>query len=215
MKRTFLTVTITAGILGLLRFTGCQASGVGDPCVPESEGADQSPNPNYFSATEPSVESKSFQCQTRVCLVNHFQGRVSCPYGQASTGVGPVGSENQPCANLAPTDPAYCGPCKIVGTTTDVPGPVPAECVDRTANQAVYCSCRCSDENGQTNNGENFCSCPDGFVCQNNLIDQVTTTDTGLAGGFCVKKGTEYVAGTSCVTAGTCTPGMNQPGCTQ
>ncbi len=215
MKRTVLTLTITAGILGFLRFTGCQASGVGDPCVPESEGADQSPNPNYFSAAEPSVESKSFQCQTRVCLVNHFQGRVSCPFGQLDGGVGPAGSDGQLCASLPITDPGYCGPCKITGTTTDVPGYVPPECTDRTANKAVYCSCRCSNAEGKTDDGNTYCSCPDGFMCANNLIDQVTSTDTGLAGGFCIKNDTAYVAGQSC-SQGTCTPGAaDQTGCVQ
>ena len=36
-----------------------------------------------FDEKEVNVESKSFQCRTRICLVNHFRGRVSCPYGQS------------------------------------------------------------------------------------------------------------------------------------
>ena len=58
---------------------GCQSGGIGDPCTPEDEYQ------KYFSGyavSEVNIESRSFQCETRLCLVNHFQGRVSCPYGQ-------------------------------------------------------------------------------------------------------------------------------------
>jgi hypothetical protein len=63
--------------------SGCEGAGVGDPCVPEDEYE------AFFSGyalTEVNIESRSFQCETRVCLVNHFQGRVSCPYGQSLAG---------------------------------------------------------------------------------------------------------------------------------
>ena len=58
---------------------GCPSSGVGDQCIPEDEYKE---NFAGFKVTEENVESRSFQCQTRICLVNHFQGRVSCPRGQ-------------------------------------------------------------------------------------------------------------------------------------
>src|SRR4051794_10342209 len=64
---------------------GCKASGVGDPCIPEKEF---DPTFNGFDPGEVNVESKSFQCLTRLCLVNHFQGRATCPYGQNKTGSG-------------------------------------------------------------------------------------------------------------------------------
>lgn len=57
----------------------CQSGGVGDPCVPEDE---QNPAFPGFDPAEENIESRSFQCETRICLVNHFQGRVSCPLGQ-------------------------------------------------------------------------------------------------------------------------------------
>lgn len=72
--------------LGVLSIVGigalplaCQSGGVGDPCIPEDEY-----NPQFagYKVTEENIESRSFQCQTRICLVNHFQGRVSCPLGQ-------------------------------------------------------------------------------------------------------------------------------------
>src|SRR6266568_1256432 len=80
---------------------GCTPGGVGDPCTPEDE---YQQNFNGFQATETNVESRSFQCETRLCLVNHFQGRVSCRLGQASqldvnTGMPlPAGMYNPKCS---------------------------------------------------------------------------------------------------------------------
>ena len=82
-----MTRSIVSGLLGLISVVAvgalpiaCQSGGVGDPCTPEDEY-----NPDFagFKVTEENIESRSFQCQTRICLVNHFQGRVSCPLGQA------------------------------------------------------------------------------------------------------------------------------------
>ena len=81
-----MTRSIVSTLLGLLSVAAigtlpaaCQSGGIGDPCTPEDEY-----NPQFagFKVTEENIESRSFQCQTRICLVNHFQGRVSCPLGQ-------------------------------------------------------------------------------------------------------------------------------------
>jgi hypothetical protein len=81
-----MTRSILSGLLGLLSIgaiaglpLACQSSGVGDPCIPEDEY-----NPDFagFKVSEENIESRSFQCSTRICLVNHFQGRVTCPLGQ-------------------------------------------------------------------------------------------------------------------------------------
>ena len=87
MTRSRLLFTVLLVGTGSVFFagTGCSASGVGDPCIPEQEYNEQFLG---FSQKEVNVESKSFQCQTRVCLVNHFRGRVSCPYGQTAAGGG-------------------------------------------------------------------------------------------------------------------------------
>ena len=79
MTRSILSVLAVALAVGLVSASGCSQTGVGDPCTPEQEFDTQF---NGFDEQEVNVESKSFQCQTRLCLVNHFQGRVSCPYGQ-------------------------------------------------------------------------------------------------------------------------------------
>ena len=81
-----MTRSILTGLLGLLSIAAvgalplaCQSGGIGDPCIPEDEY-----NADFggFKVTEENVESRSFQCSTRICLVNHFQGRVTCPFGQ-------------------------------------------------------------------------------------------------------------------------------------
>jgi len=73
-----LLALVSVGALGVAPIA-CQSGGVGDPCTPEDEYNTQFPG---FKLAEENIESRSFQCSTRICLVNHFQGRVSCPYGQ-------------------------------------------------------------------------------------------------------------------------------------
>jgi hypothetical protein len=76
-----LLALVSVGALGVLP-VACQSGGVGDPCTPEDEYSNQFPG---FKVSEENIESRSFQCSTRICLVNHFQGRVSCPQGQDGT----------------------------------------------------------------------------------------------------------------------------------
>jgi hypothetical protein len=74
-----LLALVCVGAVGVVP-VACQSGGVGDPCTPEAEYDTQF---SGFKAQEEFIESRSFQCSTRICLVNHFQGRVSCPRGQA------------------------------------------------------------------------------------------------------------------------------------
>jgi len=172
---------------------GCQSTGVGDPCTPEQE---YDKSFLGFSQTEVSVESKSFQCLTRLCLVNHFQGRVSCPYGQ--TVDGGANSPATPCVT-----PGINKGVDGIDSTGMFADPVkkafvPAQCSARTASLAVYCSCRCADVNGKTDDGANYCACPDGFTCTQ-LVSKVGAGDGGVAfggegltGAYCVKNGAQY-----------------------
>ncbi len=176
---------------------GCKATGVGDPCVPEQE---YDPTFSGFSELEVNVESKSFQCQTRLCLVNHFKGRVTCPYGQSSTGEAPTGAEK--CATPAgvPVD----GLDKD-GNAVDSKklATVEPQCTDRRADNAVYCSCRCANVDGKTDDGAKYCSCPDGFACEQ-LVTSIGATDTGLTGAYCIKSGTKFDRNNNC--AKSCDP---------
>jgi hypothetical protein len=187
---TVVTVAAVAGLGSPLFATGCKATGVGDPCTPEQE---YDPTFNGFSDQEVNVESKSFQCQTRLCLVNHFRGRVSCPYGQTVDGK-PDHNAKTSCTVPGAKDPitgrpgstgANCKPGSTDGAC------VLAQCTDRTADKAVYCSCRCANIDGKTDDGANYCTCPDGFACTQ-LVTSIGQGDTGLTGGYCIKQGTDY-----------------------
>ena len=151
-----------------------ERSGIGDPCVPEVE---KEPRFSNFRETEVTIENKSRSCASGVCLVNHFRGRVGCPYGQASSS----------------------GQCKtqdgrdVLG---DENGGIDAQCTNRRATDAVYCSCRCKNAQGRTDDGASYCPCGAGFACEN-LIDPVPGEEA-IAGGYCVKVGTKYDAKRGC-----------------
>jgi hypothetical protein len=211
MTRSFFSV-IAVGIVGFALspalMAGCKATGVGDPCTPEQE---YDPTFNGFDEAEVNVESKSFQCQTRLCLVNHFQGRVSCPYGQDAQGNPPKDPSGKLFNDSHGNPIAACG---VPGSTPDGTGKqsepisgnandpktlatVKPECTDRTADKAVYCSCRCANVNGRTDDGANYCKCPDGFQCTQ-LVTPIGPTDTGLTGAYCIKSGTAYDPTNAC-----------------
>jgi hypothetical protein len=207
MTRSILAVLAAVAVVAALSGTGCQPSGVGDPCIPEAEY-----NPSFtgFSVDEVNTESESFQCLTRLCLVNHFQGRVTCPYGQGVDGSPPMPG-GKSCGNIngGPNGGKPAG-CCIPGTSAGVDGVDPStgmfldsmkqsavapQCTERTADKAVYCSCRCANVDGQTNDGRNYCKCPDGFSCVQ-LVPSVGVvsggSNQGLTGGYCIKTGSDY-----------------------
>ncbi len=151
--------------LGLLVMSSahCDADlGVGDACTPEIE---HDPSFTGFSEMEVSVESKSVQCRSSVCLVNHFRGRTDLPDG-------------------AQTD-ERC---------------VAAQCAERRVSDAVYCSCRCANAEGKTDDGSVYCACPQhGFECKQ-LIARIGADDEGLTGAYCIKRGTEYDESQACLS---------------
>jgi len=154
---------LATALLGLLPLA-CQPGGVGDPCTPEDEYGVTFPG---YDAKEVNVESKSFQCETRVCLVNHFQGRVSCKYGQAS-----------------PNDAR----CHVPGDDKKpIKAKVEPQLKERTADKAVYCSCRCDGEDKNAR----YCKCPSGYACTH-LVDDLHLGGGQLAGSYCVRDGTGY-----------------------
>jgi hypothetical protein len=120
--------------------------------------------------------------------LNHFQGRVSCPYGQT-----PVDIDGDPANGVAPkggNDPARC---RIPGTdgvdpVNQITVPVQAQLEERQTDRAVYCSCRCDgpDENAR------YCECPSGYKCEE-LVKELGLSAAGqLAGSYCVRDGTSY-----------------------
>lgn len=192
---------LLAGGLLLVPGPNCTDEGIGDPCTPEQEFDETFLG---FDAKEVNVESKSFQCRTRLCLVHHFQGRVSCKYGQDSTGNAPSGAE--PCKLPGNTDKGVVGAKDEQGNFVDPrrQSRVDAQCVDRAAAKAVYCSCRCADINGERPSDQNFCDCPDGFTCER-LVTSIGQGNEGLTGSYCIYNNTKYDPTTAC-SQGTCDP---------
>jgi hypothetical protein len=203
MTRSILTGLAFAVAAVVLSGTGCQSTGVGDPCTPEAE-YDQTFL--GFDSREVNVESKSFQCQTRLCLVNHFQGRVSCPYGQDTMGNGPAVGPRQTKGCFTPAGSNFPVGFDTNGAQLDpnVPPAVPPQCVNRNASNAVYCSCRCQNAQGATNDGSNYCTCPTSFHCAQ-LVAPIGASNEGLTGGYCVKDSTDYDPAVGC-SADLCDP---------
>jgi len=155
ITRSVLTGLFTvAGVTGFAFMPmACSEGGVGDPCIPEDEY-----NPAFtgFKVNEENIESRSFQCETRICLVNHFQGRVSCPLGQGA-----------PTVCSGPGDDGSCGEGKCTEATVLAPecdpkGDGGAECGQFAGRcNAAGKFCECDPGNADT--------CPTGFVCDDEL----------------------------------------------
>src|SRR5262245_52271697 len=134
MTRMPSAVSWSLGLLLGLAALGCTPGGVGDPCTPEDE---YQQNFNGFQVTETNVESRSFECETRLCLVNHCQGRVSCRIGQAAGQADVMDAANyNPVCSIPGTKAT-----PDVGSKDNINVEVPPQLVDRQTDQAVYCSC--------------------------------------------------------------------------
>ena len=83
--------------------------------------------------------------------------------------------------------------------------PVNPQLVERQAEDTVYCSCRCANADGKTDDGANYCEkCPSGFSCTQ-LIDNLGLGNQQLAGAYCIRNGTKYDKKTLDLTP--CMPG--------
>ena len=160
-------------------------SALGGPCVPQDE---YQTSFRGFALDEVSIE-RSLQCESRRCVINHFQGRVSCPYGQADPTTG---------KSLPIHDPERC---RIPGASGKDPRDgieveVPPQLANRRPVDAVYCSCQCD---GPDPTAE-YCVCPAGFDC----VKLVAFGDGDLPGFYCERTGTHFdptVTGEECSAA--------------
>jgi hypothetical protein len=151
--------------------TTSSASTIGAPCVFAMEN-----DPTFagFDEKEVNLETPAgYVSGDTLCIANHFRGRVSCPHGQDA--------------------------CKTPGGVPVTPSfgaYVEAQCVGRTADKAVYTSCRCANVEGRSDDGARYCACPDDFSCTS-LVSRVgpETPRTALSGSYCIKKGTDYTPG--------------------
>jgi hypothetical protein len=134
---------------------------LGASCVPSHENATDF---SGFSVYEVSVHENGCTAD-QVCLVNHFQGRVTCPNGQTNA--------------LATIDP----PCKTSSDGEPVTAPVMPWLVARQAPDTVYCSCRCDGGGG--------CVCPRGYSCLALELNP-TLSSADSSGSYCVLDGTAF-----------------------
>jgi hypothetical protein len=165
------------GSFASLTLVGCESGGVGDPCIPEDEYRENFPG---FNLSEENIESRSFQCKTRICLVNHFQGRVTCQAGQESpeactdTGSCTVAGEECQAGGviLSDCDPTKCGEADDEFNCNDGNGNNQA-CGGRQCHaEGRYCMC--------TDNAE----CPEGYKCCAGDSDPACAD----AAGLCITK---------------------------
>jgi hypothetical protein len=154
---------------------GCSPGGVGDPCIPEDEYQDRFAG---YGVGEVNVEAMSFQCETRLCLVNHFRGRVTCPYGQTAD-------------TIAGNDTAK--KCKIADGkgSNFVKVEVDPQLLSRQASNSVYCSCRCAGPDKTAR----YCKCPSGYTCT--VLNEIPLGASQLLGSYCVRNGAEYIKSNS------------------
>jgi hypothetical protein len=161
---------------------------IGASCTPSEES---SPTFTGFSASSVMLDANNPACGSGSCLVNHFQGLTSCPYGQNAQGTPPAGEKA----------------CTVPGTGQPVTQAVQPWCADRQPSAAVYCSCRCANVDGQTDDGATYCDCPGSFTCTQ-LVSPLGPNDTS-SGAYCVEDGTQYDPNVSCAvecdpTSGSC-----------
>jgi hypothetical protein len=120
---------------------------VGNPCIADAEfHADYS----GYELPEIHLQEGTEACSSGLCLAHHFQGRVSCPYGQTAEDLA-----------LPATDPRRC---RLPRTSSSDPVsavevPVPPSFADRPAEDAAYCTCACGGPGAD-------CTCPEGYACR-------------------------------------------------
>lgn len=152
---------------------------IGAACTPSRE---QSPSFDGFAAGEVNLDTGSPACGGATCLVNHFQGLTKCPYGQDSAGHPPAGAASA---------------CSTPDAGQPVTGPVQPQCADRRPSKSVYCSCRCANAAGRTDDGATYCTCPGSFTCTQ-LVTSIGAPGDTISGAYCVEDDTAYDPAVSC-----------------
>jgi hypothetical protein len=188
---------------GAIAFLGCgqtsSSSGisetpaplVGTVCTPSEE---RSPSFPGFDDHLVTLDEGNAACSGGLCLVNHFQGLTTCPYGQDKNGNPPPGAS----ACALPDAGGLAHP--DAGAWGQTIGPW---CTDRMPASTVYCSCRCQNALGRADDGAPYCTCPSGYTCSQ-AVPAIEPGDP-RAGGYCIKNGTAYSPSTAC--ANVCYPG--------
>jgi hypothetical protein len=173
---------------GLLGSSSSAVSGLGDPCTPESE---YDHDGGGAVLTDLGIDLASTSCVSRVCLSYYFQGRVTCPYGNAKAGQTGTCLPVADLPGLYTLDGTPAGEpcCPVVGDVEQRPltKPVEAQCSGKNALDSVYCSCRCDVPAGVDRSLVRLCDCPSGFACL--PIFDNPALPLGRRGSYCVKRG--------------------------
>lgn len=154
---------------------------IGAPCLPVRES-----NPSFDGFMSDETGLDPAPSGTATCLIYHFRGLVTCPYGQNAAGQAPA------CASSCTTS-----------TGGSVSGEVSPQCSARPASQAVVWSCRCANVQGTTNDGDHYCTCPSGTTCTQ-VISSTGAAEDDVSGAYClapaivVPPGTMPTCGASC-----------------
>lgn len=151
------------------------ASVIGAPCLPSEEN---DPSFDGFSNMEINLPGNA-PSGSPVCVVDHFRGLVTCPYGQDTAGQPPAGA----------------APCTTLGGRP-VTGAVEPQCTDRRAADTVVWSCRCANWQGKTDDGDTYCSCPSGTACTQ-AVSPIGGEDD-FSGAYCLSPRATGDGGTTC-----------------
>lgn len=143
---------------------------LGGVCQPLSE---EDPEFHGFSLAEIAIDEYTPACRTGTCVIQGFQGRISCPYGQEAASNG----------------------CTVSGSNEPVLAAVAPQLIARPPSLASVCSCRCAGPGAGP-----FCSCPAGMECAK-LIDDLGIVRRDIAGSYCLPEGARYERATVDLTA--------------
>jgi hypothetical protein len=134
---------------------------LGGGCDPLSE---LDPEFGGFSLEDLSIDEGTPACTTGICVIQGFQGRVSCPYGQLNE-----------------------RSCLLPGSGESVVAAVPPQLVARPPWFGAVCSCHCAGPGPGP-----YCACPSHLKCTH-LVDDFGFGARELAGSYCLPEGAQYV----------------------
>lgn len=135
---------------------------------------DLDPNFAGFDVGQLNVQIGDASCLTGVCIVDHFQGRVTCPYGQTEDEIQSLPASSGARCRVNEDDAAM--------GWMSVTVPVAPQLLARRAEQVVYCSCECD---GPPSPDKSYCTCPSGFACT--ALDPVNQAEF-----YCLKQSVAF-----------------------
>ncbi|HWA71947.1 MAG TPA: hypothetical protein VG937_06435 [Polyangiaceae bacterium] len=138
---------------------------LGGGCAPLNE---RDPEFGGFNLDEVSIDENTPACASGTCVIQGFQGRVSCPYGQGFAE----------------------GVCATPGSGVPVLASVVPQLVDRPPAMGAVCSCHCAGPGPGP-----YCACPSHLQCTH-LVDDLGFGNRDIAGSYCLPKSARYERGT-------------------